>query len=77
METIKGLLAIVYWVAGAVVYFGTAAYFFADGDNLLGFIMLFLPPAGVILPWFAATWLGVVSLIGLAALFLSAAVDQR
>lgn len=74
---IKALLAFVYWIAGIVVYFGTATVFFSEGQNFLGFLMLFLPPAGVILPWFAATWLGIVSVVGIAALVMASILDDH
>lgn len=76
-KSFYGLLVAMYWIAGLVVYFGTASVFFSQGENFLGFLMLFFPPAGVILPWFAATWLGVVSIVGIATLIAAAAIDNK
>ena len=72
-----GFLVAAYWIAGLIVYFGTASVFFSKGENFLGFLMLFFPPAGVILPWFAAPWLGVVSVVGIATLVAAAAIDDQ
>ena len=73
---LNNFVTVIYWLAGAVVYFGTSAYFFADGRVFLGLIMLLVPPAGVILPWFAATWLGVVSVVGIVALVIAGKIDR-
>jgi hypothetical protein len=64
------------YVLGGVIYLVTAGIFFSNGENFLGLVQLFVPPAVFVLPWLVSPALGIMSLASVALMFVGAALDK-
>jgi hypothetical protein len=65
------------FLLGLINYVVTATYFFRNDDTALAVILLLVPPAELILPWFATTALGIVSLVSIALIVVGSSITPE
>ena len=61
---------------GGINYLLTAGYFFSNNQTGLGIVQLLVPPAELVLPWVASPVLGIISLVSLGMIVISAANSE-
>lgn len=74
------MLARIGWAISAINYFLTAIALFNQDKKGLALIQLLLPPAELVLPWVASTFLGLMSATGCGLVLLGLAIgatDRR
>lgn len=65
MVTVGSLGSLGAWIAAT-------AHFFRSGNNFLGFVSLFVPPAELVLAWVASNQLGLISIGSIVCVMIGA-----
>jgi hypothetical protein len=65
------------FLLGVINYVITATYFFQNDDTVLAIILLLIPPAELILPWFATTALGILSIVSFALIVVGSSITPE